>query len=144
MNVITAATHKAEHGSADSFTGDVWNESLAVGEGPSQIHVARVTFSPAARTRWHTHPRGQILFAMSGVGRVQKNGEPVRELFPGDTVTIAPDELHWHGAAPDQVFVHLAMQEPGPDDEQAEWLRPVTDEEYLQATAKSSSQKTGR
>ncbi len=115
MNVVTAAAHNVEPGSPDNFTGGVWNESVAVGEGPSRLHVARVTFAPAGRTRWHTHPRGQILVAMAGVGRVQKHGEPMRELLPGDSVTIAPDEVHWHGAAPDQVFVHIAMQEPGHD-----------------------------
>lgn len=77
-----------------------------------------------------THPLGQILIVEWGVGRVQKEGEDLIELYPGDSVTILPEEQHWHGAAPDQVFVHIAMQAATPEGQQAVWLEPVTDEEY--------------
>lgn len=129
-------TRKADAGAVESaddprqFTGTVWMETLAVTDAPSRLHVARVTFAPRARTAWHTHPLGQILIAESGVGRVQKEGEPVIHLHPGDSVTIEPGERHWHGAAPDQVFAHISMQGATPEGQQAAWLEPVTDEEY--------------
>ncbi len=92
-----------------------------------------VTFSPAARTFWHSHPGGQILLCTGGTGYYQAKGEPARLLKPGDIVTIPPDVVHWHGAAPDSEFIHLSMSTRvnlGP----AEWFGPVTDEEYAEAT----------
>ena len=130
MKIIKADAHPTEPGKAEWFNGTVWNEVLAVGETPSTVRVARVTFDPRARTAWHTHPRGQILLAVSGVGRVQKAGGPATLLLPGDSVAIAPGERHWHGAAPDQVFVHLAIQEANQEGQQATWLEHVTDDEY--------------
>ena len=132
MKLFKNATQPSELGQPKQFTGSVWNEILALGEAPDALHVARVTFEPAARAAWHTHPLGQILIAVSGVGRVQKVGEPVIALHPGDSVSIAPGERHWHGAAPDQVFVHIAIQGAAPDGEQAAWLDLVTDDEYGQ------------
>lgn len=132
MKIIKADAHQTEPGRSEWFTGIVWNEVLATGEPPSTVHTARVTFTPGARTAWHTHPRGQILLAVSGVGRVQKAGEPAIPLLPGDSVAIAPGERHWHGAAPNQVFVHLAIQEATSEGQQATWLEHVTDEEYRQ------------
>lgn len=132
MEISRAADHATATGKPEWFTGAVWNEMLAVGQPPSRLHVARVTFAPGARTRWHTHPDGKVLLAVSGIGRVQKDGEPVRVLGPGDTVSIAAGERHWHGAAPGHVFVHVAMQEAGSDGRQADWLEPVADDVYAQ------------
>jgi len=69
---------------------------------------------------------------VSGTGRVQLAGEPARVLNPGDSVTIAPGERHWHGAEPDQVFAHISMQGAAPDGTMADWSDRVTDEEYCQ------------
>lgn len=110
MKVRRPAEQATRRGAAESFTGTAWQQTLATGETASPLHVARVTFEPGARTVWHTHPLGQILVASSGVGRFQLEGGPVLALTPGDTVTIAPGEKHWHGAAPDQHFVHLSIQ----------------------------------
>jgi quercetin dioxygenase-like cupin family protein len=93
------------------------------------VAAARVAFEPGARTAWHTHPLGQTLYVVSGVGRVQKLGEPVREIRAGDTVWIPPGEKHWHGADPAIGMVHLALQE-GLDGVQADWFEKVTDEVY--------------
>jgi quercetin dioxygenase-like cupin family protein len=82
-----------------------------------------------ARTAWHTHPLGQTLAIVSGIGRVQTWGGPVREVRAGDTVWIPPDEKHWHGAAPDHAMEHLAMQE-ALKGEHVAWLEPVTDQQY--------------
>ena len=93
-------------------------------------HPGRVVrFEPQARTAWHTHPLGQTLHVVSGVGRVQLWGGPIREIRPGDTVWIAPGEKHWHGAGPDTDMVHIALQEHL-DGKHVTWLEHVTDEQY--------------
>ena len=81
------------------FTGTVWLEALALPAGPSRLRAYRVTFEPGARTAWHTHPIGQALHIVSGIGRVQSTGGPVQTVRPGDTVLIAPGEiaLAWGG-----------------------------------------------
>ena len=130
MKLTPAAEQKTQRGSPESFTGTAWQQILAVADEPGRLHVARVTFEPAARTVWHTHPRGQILLATAGVGRYQSDGGPLLALLPGDSVVIPAGEKHWHGAAPDQLFVHSSIQAEGDDGEQATWLEPVSDEDY--------------
>jgi quercetin dioxygenase-like cupin family protein len=98
------------------------------------VAAARVSFEPGARTAWHTHPLGQTLYVVSGVGRVQKEGEPVREIRAGDTVWIPPGEKHWHGAAPDHGMTHVAMQE-AVDGSAVEWLEQVSDADYTKPVA---------
>jgi quercetin dioxygenase-like cupin family protein len=91
--------------------------------------AARVLFEPGARTAWHTHPLGQTLYVVSGLGRVQTWGGPVREIRAGDVVWIPPGEKHWHGASPGAAMVHIAMQE-ALDGKPVEWLEHVTDAQY--------------
>ena len=88
-----------------------------------------MTFTPGVRNGWHAHPGGQILLCTSGRGLYQEKGGAVRELRPGDVVKIAPGVVHWHGAAADSWFAHLAFDVPG-EKTSNEWLEPVTDEEY--------------
>lgn len=133
MKLIHAAQQKTQRGSSETFTGIAWQQTLAVGEGPGPLHVARVTFEPGARTVWHTHPRGQILIAITGIGRFQTQGGAVLALLPGDSVTIAAGEKHWHGAGPDQLFVHTSIQAEGDGGEQATWMEPVADEDYARS-----------
>ena len=71
--------------------------------------MSNVTFSPGCRNNWHSHTGGQLLIAVGGRGYYQKKGRPARALLPGDIVEIAPDVVHWHGAAPDSWFSHLAV-----------------------------------
>jgi quercetin dioxygenase-like cupin family protein len=88
-----------------------------------------VTFEPGCRNSWHKHAGGQILLVTGGRGYFQEWGKPARELHAGDVVTIPADVKHWHGAAKDSWFVHLAVEvnsEKGP----ATWLEPVSDEDY--------------
>jgi quercetin dioxygenase-like cupin family protein len=73
---------------------------------------------------------------LSGSGFVQRGGSPAEPIAPGDTVMIAPDERHWHGAGPDQLFVHLAMHESGPDGTDVVWAEAVAEDEYRQATTR--------
>jgi quercetin dioxygenase-like cupin family protein len=88
-----------------------------------------VTFAPGARTAWHTHPLGQTLYVVSGFGRAQSWGGPIRDIRPGDVIWFAPGEKHWHGASPGSAMAHIAMQE-ALDGSAVTWLEHVTDEQY--------------
>lgn len=98
------------------------------------IGIFNVTFEPGCRNNWHIHHAseggGQILLCMSGTGWYQEWGKTARELHPGDSVVIPPEVKHWHGAAKDSWFSHLAIEVPGKNTSN-EWCEPVTDEEYL-------------
>lgn len=98
-----------------------------------QVGVGNVTFEPACRNNWHIHHAkkggGQILIATAGRGYYQEWGKPAVELKPGDMVNIPAGVKHWHGAAPDSWFQHLAIEVPG-EGTSNEWLEPVSDEEY--------------
>lgn len=130
MQIIEAEARPSQRGRPEWFTGVVWLDEVAVCGPPSRLNIQRVTFEPGARTAWHTHPVSQVLHVLSGVGRVQKQGEPVQILRPGDTAVIGPGENHWHGAAPDRLFVHLAVQE-AEGGATAIWGEPLTDADYL-------------
>ena len=95
--------------------------------------IANVTFEPGCRNNWHSHTGGQILVATAGRGYYQEEGKPARELHPGDVVEIPADVIHWHGAAPDSWFSHLAI-EANPQINENTWLGPVDDEQYAAAT----------
>jgi quercetin dioxygenase-like cupin family protein len=119
-------------GPSEYFTGDVWIDSLARGEGPSRIRVAAVRFAPGARTAWHSHAVGQTLYVTDGRGLVQSRGEPITEIGAGDVVHTPADEWHWHGAASDHFMTHLSITEAAdqPDKPEADWGEAVSDAEY--------------
>ena len=95
-----------------------------------QVTFYNVTFEPKCRNNWHIHHKGgQILIAVSGRGWYQAWGEEARELNPGDVVNIPPETKHWHGAAKDSWFTHIAVEIPS-EGGSTEWLEPVADEEY--------------
>ena len=129
MDIIKGGSRPTRRGPSDWFTGTVWQEPIVEAPDPARIRAAFVSFEPGARTAWHTHPLGQTLHVMSGVGRVQLWGQPIREIRPGDVVWIAPGEKHWHGASPQNGMTHLAMQE-SLDGKAVEWLEHVTDTQY--------------
>ncbi len=129
MRIHRPADRPSLRASPDWFTGRVWQDPVIEAPEPARLRALRVSFEPGARTNWHTHPLGQTLHVLSGVGRVQTAGEAVREIGPGDTVWIAPGERHWHGAAPDCAMVHLAMQE-ALEGVAVDWLGPVSDADY--------------
>jgi quercetin dioxygenase-like cupin family protein len=89
-----------------------------------------VLFEPGARTNWHTHPEGQILYVLTGEGRAQKEDASVVEIGPGDVVYLAPGEKHWHGAGPDTFMVHVAINPALNSECGTDWLEPITDEEH--------------
>ena len=114
---------------SSNFTGDVWLNPVFGGDGTSQLTCGLVRFTPGARTNWHSHPLGQTLYVISGVGRFQTKGGPVQEIRPGDVIWIPPGEKHWHGGSPTNAMTHIAMQE-ALDGNHATWMEPVTDAEY--------------
>lgn len=113
----------------ETFTGEVWADPIVEASEPARINGLLVRFHPGARTNWHTHPLGQTLYVISGLGLVQSWGKPIHEIRPGDVVWIEPGEKHWHGAAPNNLMSHLALQE-AEKGSVIEWLEPVTDEQY--------------
>ena len=129
MDIHPAGSRPTRRAPADSFTGTVWQDPIITPQPPMQLNSSRVAFEPGARTAWHTHPLGQTLYVIQGIGRVQAKGGPIREIRPGDVVWIPPGEKHWHGAAPTTGMVHIAMQE-ALDGNHVTWMEHVTDEEY--------------
>lgn len=116
---------------AQYFSGKSW---LAPLTQMSELNVpmSNVTFEPACRNNWHSHTGGQILVAVGGVGYYQERGKKAIRMVPGDVIEIAPDIEHWHGAAPDSWFSHLAIA-CNPQTNVNTWLEPVSDEEYAEA-----------
>ena len=132
MELVRADEQESVQGRSDYFTGTVWLDRVVQAPAPARVRALRVSFSPGARTAWHTHPLGQTLHVLTGVGRFQTEGAPAVKIHPGDTVWISPGEKHWHGAGPGTTMVHLAIQEGGEAGETA-WLEHVSDEDYAAA-----------
>ena len=132
---ITRSAIATVKGPADWFTGDVWIDAVAAAPAPSRVTANLVHFTPGARTHWHRHPLGQTVFVTEGVGLCQRRGGPVEVIRPGDRVLCEADEEHWHGAAPNRVMVHLAIDEGDADHAVVHGLTPVPDEEYAAAPA---------
>src|SRR5882757_9366083 len=131
MNIHSPDSRPTRPGPSDWFTGHVWIDPIANNELPSRLAAARVSFAPGARTAWHTHPLGQTLYVIAGAGIVQLHGQPPQLILPGDTVSILPNELHWHGATATNGMTHIAMQEADEAGSPVTWLQQVTDDEYL-------------
>jgi quercetin dioxygenase-like cupin family protein len=129
MEIKRSGSQPSAKGQAEYFTGSVRVDPLNQMNEPGRVGCAYVTFEPGARTAWHTHPLGQTLVVTAGCGRVQRWGEPVQEIRPGDVVSILPGEKHWHGAAPTTAMTHIAMQEYL-DGKAADWMEHVRDEQY--------------
>lgn len=129
MKITKNATRKSIKGPTDWFTGNVRLEMLFTEEDIFRTSGGQVTFEPGARTAWHTHPVGQMLVVLSGVGRVCTEGGEIQEIQPGDVVWFPAGEKHWHGASPDAAMSHIAIQE-SEDGSAVEWLEQVSDEEY--------------
>ncbi|WP_434310497.1 cupin domain-containing protein [Hominifimenecus sp. rT4P-3] len=111
------------------FDGQSYLQMLT-GEG---VVIGNVTFEPGCRNHWHIHHAmqggGQILLCTGGRGWYQEWGKEARELHPGDVVVIPAGVKHWHGAAADSWFVHLAVEVPG-EETRTEWCEPVDEEIY--------------
>src|SRR5271154_364847 len=100
MEIFKAGSRPTRRGPAERFTGTVWQDPIITPQAPRRFFSSRVAFEPGARTAWHTHPLGQTLYVLAGVGRFQSKGGPIHEIKPGDVVRIPPGEKHWHGGSP--------------------------------------------
>jgi quercetin dioxygenase-like cupin family protein len=129
MEIKRSGSQSSGKGPADYFTGTVRIDPLFEASEPARVRGASVTFEPAARTAWHTHPLGQTLIVTAGCGRAQRWGGPIEEIRPGDVVSIPPNEKHWHGAAPTTAMTHIAIQE-ALNGNAVEWMEKVSDEQY--------------
>jgi quercetin dioxygenase-like cupin family protein len=129
MEIKKVGSQPSVKGPSDWFTGTVRIDPLFQAPDPALVQGASVTFEPGARTAWHSHPLGQTLIVTAGCGWVQRWGGPVEEIRPGDVVSIAPGEKHWHGAAPATAMMHIAVHE-NKDGKVVEWMEKVTDEQY--------------
>lgn len=113
----------------ENFNGTAYLQRLMTDSENFDVVVSDVIFDPSARNSWHSHPGGQILIATSGKGYYQEKGKPIQILNPGDVVSIPANVVHWHGAAPDSTFSHIAINTKvhlGA----TQWYEPVSEEEY--------------
>ena len=133
MEIKRAGSQQSSKGPGDWFTGTVRIDPLFEARDPARVSAASVTFEPGARTAWHTHPLGQRLIVISGFGWAQRDGGPIEEIRPGDVVSFASNEKHWHGASPTTAVTHIAIQE-ALNGKVVEWMNHVTDQEYLRKT----------
>jgi quercetin dioxygenase-like cupin family protein len=134
MDIRRSGSQLSIKGPTDWFTGTVRIDPLFPVTPPARAAGNTVTFEPGARTAWHTHPLGQTLIVIGGCGRVQRWGEPIKEIRAGDVVWFPPGEKHWHGAAPTTAMTHIAIQEQL-DGKAVEWMEKVTDEQYQALTS---------
>src|SRR3954466_16088573 len=129
MDITRSGAQPSSKGPADWFTGSVRIDPLFSPPEPARVAGALVTFEPGARTAWHTHPLGQTLIVMTGLGLVQREGGPVEQIPPGDVVWFAPREKHWHGASPTTAMSHIAIQEKL-NGSPVDWMEQVSDKQY--------------
>jgi quercetin dioxygenase-like cupin family protein len=129
VKIKRAGTQPSQKASADNFTGAVRRDRLLEPTEPSRVSASYVTFEPGARTAWHTHPLGQSLIVVNGCGWVQVWGGPIEDIRPGDVITFAPGEKHWHGATAETGMTHISIQE-SLDGKPADWMEKVSDEQY--------------
>ena len=129
MEIKRGGSQPSGKGTSEYFTGTVRIDPLFEANDPARARGASVTFEPGARTAWHTHPLGQTLIVTVGCGRAQRWGGSIEEIRPGDVISFAPNEKHWHGAAPTTAMTHIAIVEQL-DGKSADWMEKVSDEQY--------------
>jgi quercetin dioxygenase-like cupin family protein len=132
---LTRNAIKTAPGPKDWFTGTVFIDAVAAPSGPSRVSASSVHFTPGARTAWHTHPNGQTIYVLEGIGLAQGRGGPIEVIRPGDRVFFAPREEHWHGASATRFMTHIAMLDVDDAGNTASWGPHVTDAEYAAAPA---------
>ena len=129
MQIIKSGSRPTKKASSEYFTGNVWQDPVIETEPPARVRVLKVTFEPGSRTAWHTHPLGQTLYIVSGIGLMGLRKQKPQVIKSGDTVWIPPNEEHWHGATAQNAMAHIAIQE-SLNNSTANWLEKVTDGEY--------------
>lgn len=134
MEIRRSGSQPSAKGPADWFTGTVRIDPLFAAAEPARTAGNAVTFEPGARTAWHTHPLGQTLIVTAGCGWAQREGGSIEVIRPGDVVTFAPGERHWHGASATTAMTHIAIQE-ALGGRAVDWMEHVSDEEYTSGPA---------
>lgn len=115
-------------GSEEYFTGDVEVESITSPNSSSHFGIAYVTFQAGARSAWHTHPAGQHLIVVEGIGLTKEEGKPIQEFKAGEVLYCPPNVKHWHGASPNSYMKHIAITGVS-NGSGVVWMEKVTDEE---------------
>lgn len=126
---ISTFTNKGTATPTAYFTGTVWVNMNVTPEEGYNINMGTVTFETKARTNWHSHSSGQILFVIEGVGYYQEKGKPIQLIQKGDVVKIPKNVMHWHEASHGNSMRHIALV-PDYDKDKTEWFQAVSDEEY--------------
>jgi 4-carboxymuconolactone decarboxylase len=129
IKITRSGSQPSRQGPAENFTGSVLVDTPFQANAPARASGALVTFQPGARSAWHAHPLGQTLIVTAGTGRVQRWGDPVDEIRPGDVVWIPPGQKHWHGASPNAAMSHIAIVEHL-DGKTTDWMEQVSDAQY--------------
>ncbi len=129
MEIIRAGSRPTNKASSEYFTGIVWQDPIIEASEPARVRALKVAFEPGARTAWHTHPLGQTLYVLSGVGLMGLRNKAPQTINAGDTIWIPPGEEHWHGASATNSMTHIAIQEEL-NGSVAEWLEKVSEEQY--------------
>ncbi|GAB7529330.1 cupin domain-containing protein [Pseudomonas sp. 3A(2025)] len=130
QQIVRAGSEASIVGPAAWFTGSVRIDMVWPAGDGINASGALVTFEPGSRSAWHTHPVGQRLSVVSGVGLTQEWGKPIQEIRPGDVVYCPPGVKHWHGASPRTAMTHLAVTGVQADGKNVEWLEKVSDDQY--------------
>lgn len=138
QQILRAGSRTSTTGPTESFTGQVRVEPLFPARNDLNVSGAYVTFEPGARSAWHTHPAGQRLVVVSGVGLTQEWGKPAQEIRTGDVVVCPPGVKHWHGAAPTTAMTHLAVT-GAVGGKSVEWMEKVSNEQYNVRQASAGS-----
>lgn len=123
---------KGNKAPADWFTGNVFLQPLLEKDSNNNFVMGSVSFEPGSRTKWHSHPKGQVLIVTEGEGINQEKGKPVQIIKKGDVVNIPANVPHWHGATTNRKMTHIAITNYD-GNVNANWLEIVSDEEYKQA-----------
>ncbi|RDH79827.1 cupin domain-containing protein [Mycolicibacterium moriokaense] len=129
MEISRDGSRSASRGPAETFTGEVRVKPLFDTNESRDFSSAEVSFTPCARTAWHTHPGGQTLIVTSGTGWVQEWGGQRQDIGVGDVIWTRPGVKHWHGATNETTMTHIAIQS-FVDGRPVDWLEQVTDEQY--------------
>jgi len=129
QQITPSGTQRTVRGSPDFFTGSVRVEPVWPADKNINASGGLVTFEPSARSAWHTHPAGQRLWVVSGVGLTQEWGKPIREIRAGDVVWCPPGVKHWHGASAGAAMTHLAIT-GNVEGKNVTWMEKVTDDQY--------------
>ncbi|HEY8356303.1 MAG TPA: cupin domain-containing protein [Ramlibacter sp.] len=129
QQITRAGTQASAAGPAEFFTGRVRVDPVWAADANINTSGAWVTFEPGARSAWHTHPAGQRLVVLSGVGLTQEWGKPMQVIHAGDVVACPPGVKHWHGAGPTTAMTHLAVTGTVGSNN-VTWMEKVSDEQY--------------